>query len=246
MTIKVVGHFTTFLFDSGMLLDAGSVVDYLSLEEQKKVDHIILTHPHVDHIRDLPLLVGNRLNSNYLKPLAVYGHCSTLRALKEHIFNNSIWPDFTCIPSKSSPILRLIELRPAEPESIASLWVYPVLMEHSVETFGYIIRTPENRYIAFTADTGPTENFWREVKEKDVKKIVVEVSYPDKMKDIALSTGHLCPTLLIEMLERYKITPEILYITHMKPQFTEAIKKELLSCLYTKYVVLEKGSVIEI
>ncbi len=246
MTIRVVGHFTTFLFGSEVLLDAGSVVDYLSLEEQKKIEHIILTHPHVDHIRDLPLLVGNRLNSNHLKPLTVYGHHFTLKALKEHIFNNSIWPDFTRIPSESSPVLRLTELRPAEPENIASLWVYPILMEHPVETFGYIIRTTQGKYIAFTADTGPTENFWQEVKRRDIREIVVEMSYPDEMRDIAISSGHLCPSLLIETLERHKINPETLYITHMKPQFTESIKRQIHSCLSTHYVVLENGSVIEI
>ncbi len=246
MTLKVLGNLTAFLINSEMLLDAGSVVDSVDLECVNRVRHILLTHCHIDHIRDLPILLEYRLTNHQIRPLTVYSNRFTIQMLREHIFNDLIWPDFTHIPSESTPLLRFVELKTGLQERISQWTVQPVEMEHSVPTSGYIIGREGTDHLAFTADTGPTDEFWTEVKNRDVRHIIVEVSFPEQMRQVAIRSGHLTPGLLGEALQRHKIRPGMLYITHMKPLFSKVIEGELGSFLSVPFRLLKKGDVIEI
>ena len=50
---------TAFLLDHDLLIDAGTGVGDLSLEEMAQVQHVLLTHSHLDHIAALPLLIAS-------------------------------------------------------------------------------------------------------------------------------------------------------------------------------------------
>src|SRR3989344_1477879 len=104
-------HTTSFLLDDDILIDAGSGVGELRLDELARIDHVLVTHSHLDHVLSIPLLadtviklrMGAGLSS--LRPIHVHALPETLAALRAHIFNGVIWPDFTRLPSAQHPIL---------------------------------------------------------------------------------------------------------------------------------------------
>ena len=48
---------TSFLIDDDVLIDAGTGVGDLTLSEMRCIDHVFLTHSHLDHVAALPLMV---------------------------------------------------------------------------------------------------------------------------------------------------------------------------------------------
>ena len=52
---------TSFLVDHDILLDAGSGVAELSVGELAAIDHVFLTHAHLDHVLALPLMIVGHL-----------------------------------------------------------------------------------------------------------------------------------------------------------------------------------------
>ena len=66
MRIEVLGcsggigddrHSTSFLIDDDILLDAGSGAMRLTRAAMARIDHVFITHSHLDHILSLPLLL---------------------------------------------------------------------------------------------------------------------------------------------------------------------------------------------
>ena len=84
---------TSFLIDKDVLVDAGTGVGDLTLDEMKGIEHVLLTHSHLDHVAALPLMI-DAIASALTKPVKVHALAGTIAALKAHIFNNVIWPDF--------------------------------------------------------------------------------------------------------------------------------------------------------
>ncbi|MDO8889712.1 MAG: 3',5'-cyclic-nucleotide phosphodiesterase, partial [Hydrogenophaga sp.] len=102
---------TSFLLDHDVLIDAGTGVGDLTLDEMAQIDHVLLTHSHLDHVASLPLMldaVAARRLSAGAQPLQVHALPGTIAALKAHIFNNLIWPDFSAIPSAERPLMRFV------------------------------------------------------------------------------------------------------------------------------------------
>ena len=48
---------TSMLLDHDVLIDAGTGVGDLSLEEMSAIDHVFLTHSHLDHIVFIPFML---------------------------------------------------------------------------------------------------------------------------------------------------------------------------------------------
>ena len=96
---------TSFLVGDSILIDAGTGVGDLTLEEMGRIDHVLLTHSHLDHIAALPLMLDS-VSSLRRSPVQVHALPATIEALQAHVFNNTIWPDFSVIPSQASPFLR--------------------------------------------------------------------------------------------------------------------------------------------
>ena len=95
---------TSFLLDGDVLIDAGTGVGDLTLDEMRRIDHVFLTHSHLDHVAALPLMVDS-VASMRTQPLIVHAQAGTIDALKNHIFNNVIWPDFSVIPTIAAPFI---------------------------------------------------------------------------------------------------------------------------------------------
>lgn len=233
-------HLTSFLIEDRYLLDAGGASSSLTLEEQTQIDHILVSHTHLDHCCGIAFIADNVLGRRET-PLSVHSIPFVITNLKEHLLNNIIWPDFTKIPTPQAPILTLRVMAEGSSYSLEDFVFTPIAVNHSVPAVGYLVKGGEGSLI-YTGDTGPTQKIWKVAASlKGLKAIITEVSFPNRLQKIADLSGHLTPkTLAGEIRKAGNPLPPI-FITHLKPQFLEEIEKELRSCCKAPIQVLEQG-----
>ncbi len=220
---------TSMLIDHDILLDAGTGVGDLTLEELAAIDHVFVTHSHMDHIASIPFLVDT-VGGMRSAPLIVHGTTATLDIIRAHIFNWKIWPDFSAIPSKDSPYLRF---EPLHLDSIIRLdgrAISPVPANHVVPAVGYHVDSGRASLV-FTGDTTTSEELWRVINEIDnLRYLIIETAFCNRERDLAIASKHLCPSMLAEELAKLKHRPEI-FITHLKPGEPDLIMQEISECV---------------
>lgn len=255
MKVRVIGcsgaefpgfNLPAFLIDRQILLDAGTIGAYLSEDAQWKIRHIIVTHAHLDHIRGIPFLADNIIIKNKRHNVTVIGIAPVLRVLKNNLLNNKVWPDFTMIPSSEKAVLRFLEIKPGSPININSYKVTAYRVNHSTPAVGYIIEDGKGERLLYTGDTGPTNTIWKEAGRIRIHCAIIEVSFPDKMKAMALKIGHLTPELLGKEIEKMKMIPDKILITHPKPQHIKTIRAEIKRLRMPNIHILKDGEVINI
>ncbi len=206
---------TALLVDEDVLLDAGTGVGDLSLESLAKIDHVFVTHSHLDHVTSIPFLVDT-VCSMRDKPVVVYGIKETLDILRAHLFNWKIWPDFTQIPDARRPFMAYREVRVGEAVELGGRRFTPIHANHTVPAVGYAVDNGRSSLI-FSGDTAPNDALWRTVNATaNLKYLIIETAFSNKERDVALASKHLCPQMLAEELEKMSARPEV-YITHLKP-----------------------------
>ena len=206
---------------------------------------MILTHAHSDHTACLPLLIDATI-SKRAEPLVVRGTRENLDALSRHVFNNQIWPDFTRIPTPERPFLRYVPLTPGEPLALGERRFTALPVAHSVPAVGYRLDSGRASLV-FSGDTGPCDSLWRAVNQiENLAHVIVETSYGDEQQWIAEASGHLCPRLLAEELQKLERPAEIM-LTHMKPGAQETIMREVAARTWRSQPrQLKRGQVIEL
>lgn len=225
---EVPGHNPpAFLIDDFMLLDAGTVSLSLEPEAQCRITHIFLTHAHLDHIKAIPFLVDNIVAANHMCQLTILSGKAVISDLKRNIFNNRIWPNFGVIPSADLPVMLYREISTRGSIEAGPYRVFAVKVDHSVPAYGYIVKDREGKALVYTGDTGPTEAIWKRMKGCDVKALIIEVSFPNDMEDLARTSGHLTPALLEAEIRKMAVHPDVIYITHLKPYYKDKIVEEL-------------------
>ncbi len=252
MQIRVLGAYggsspwhrqTSFLLDGTVALDAGALTASLTLEEQAKVRAIIVTHSHMDHIASLPFLVENVFGRTQ-GAIEVVAPADVTALLKNHLFNDAIWPDFTRIPNHLLPAVtfRVIETR--TPVRIGGLTAIAIPVSHVVPTFGYVISDGTSS-VVFSSDTGPTEELWEVARATpSLKAIFVECSFPDSMERIADVSKHLTPASLKAEMEKFPPgVPVKLY--HMKPPALPALKADVARLQDPRISLLDDGDELE-
>lgn len=211
------GHLktTALLIDRDILIDAGTGVLDLSLDQLAAIDHVFLTHSHLDHIAALPLIV-DAVAERRAKPLFVYSTAEVLDVLRRHIFNWSVWPDFSELPSKEMPAIVFRPIVVGEPVVIERRKVTALPVDHSVPAVGYCLASDQSSLV-FSGDTGPCEAFWQAVgKIANLRYLLVECAFPDSDEALALVSKHFSPKLLAPQLNRLPSQCEI-FVTHLKP-----------------------------
>ena len=213
---------TALLIDNDVLIDAGTGIGDLALADLDSIRHVFLTHAHLDHVAGLPMLADRVFDEAVGVPLTVYAREETLRAVQTHLFNDVIWPDFTRLPSAENPMLRFRVCSPGDTVNIGHRDFYAVDVMHSVPSLGYTVQNSCGAF-AVSGDTKTNETLWPVLNAcDDLKVLVIEVSFPDEMSDLALEAGHYTPQTLTADLERLKHSPEI-WLTGMKPGEEERI-----------------------
>lgn len=217
---------TSFLLDDDVLVDAGTGVGDLTLEEMSRINHVMLTHSHLDHVAALPLMV-DAIASQRNTPIKIHALQGTIDALKVHIFNNTIWPDFSKIPSPDAPFITF------HPHEIGqTLWVAGKYIEvlpavHTVPAVGYAVAADTGHWV-FTGDTEQNPALWLRINQLNVAMLVIETAFSNRESDLAKRSLHLSPRALateLDCIEKGKKYP--IYVMHTKPAETELIMAEI-------------------
>lgn len=217
---------TSFLIDGEILVDAGTGVGDLLLEDMRRIDHVLLTHSHLDHVAALPLMVDS-VAAQRKTPIKIYALAGTIAALKAHIFNNVIWPDFSVIPSVAAPFVVFEEIHVGQTVQINNKWIEVLPAVHTVPAVGYAVTAGAGCW-AFTGDTERNPALWARLNQLNVAMLVIETAFSNREKDLARRSLHLSPAVLadeLDMIAKDKNYP--IYITHTKPAETAMIMSEI-------------------
>jgi ribonuclease BN (tRNA processing enzyme) len=219
---------TSFLVDGDILIDCGTGVGDLTLAELSQIDHIFITHSHLDHVASIPFLVDT-VGGMRSKPIMVYATRATIEIMRNHLFNWAIWPDFTEIPTAESPFLRYQEVQVGTVMSLGGREITPLPARHTVPAVGYHLDSGQASLV-FTGDTGQNDALWRVVNRiRNLKILIIETAFSNKERQLAEISRHLCPETLAAELAKLERTAEI-YITHLKPGEIEPTMLEIEEC----------------
>ena len=231
---------TCFLVDGRLAIDAGALTSSLPLPQLLKVDDVVLTHSHFDHIKDVPLL-ADLLVGRRATPLRVHASTECARTLRQSVFNDELWPDFTRIPSAGRPIVELRPFSTRRAFQAGGLRFQPVPVRHPVESVGFVVSNGRSAF-AISGDTGPTTAFWKQVNATPgLKALLVELSFPNHLQRLADLSGHLTPRTLageLAKLERSDL-PVLLY--HLKPAYVASLRREVAAMRLPNLRILKVG-----
>jgi len=222
---------TSFLVDDDLLVDAGTGVGDLTLEEMAAIDDVVLTHSHLDHVAALPLMI-DAVASRRQRPLRVHALRATIEALRAHVFNNVIWPDFANIPSQDAPFISFHDFAVGQTLELGTrhakaIEVLPAV--HTVPACGFAIRPADGkRHWVFSGDTERNKPFWERVNTLDVAALVIETAFSNRERALAERSLHLAPESLAAELSHIAAGRHYpIYITHTKPAETEEIMSQI-------------------
>jgi ribonuclease BN (tRNA processing enzyme) len=239
---------TAFLVDDDLLIDAGTGVGDLPLDAMVRIDHILVTHSHLDHVLAIGLLadsVARRRAAAGRPPVQVHALAPTLDALRAHILNGVIWPDFTRLPTVEQPTLELVPIAHGQRLRIGARTVEVLPAAHTVPACGYAVEGARGCWV-FTGDTGPNPALWARLAQLQVATLVIETAFGDEDAELARLSRHLCPALLREELARLE-RPTDVYITHIKPGELDLVMSEIGPAAGPHRIhALQAGQVIQV
>jgi ribonuclease BN (tRNA processing enzyme) len=237
MKLRVLGPYggeapgcflNSFLLDETILIDAGSVCQVLDQQEQGKIRHVLLSHAHLDHVGSLPHMAVSVFGLD-TDPVRIHSIKPALESVTTHVMNNEVWPDFTKINRPNGKkVFELNVLDETRENRIDDFSVRVARMRHPVPTVGFVI-TRDGRSLAYSADTGSTEEFWELVSDApNLRGLVVEISFPNALQKLADITGHLTPGDLAKELKKVRRPLNIpIIIFGVKPEYEREIRKEI-------------------
>jgi ribonuclease BN (tRNA processing enzyme) len=212
---------TSLLVDDDILIDGGTGLAELSLEEMSGIRHIFVTHSHLDHIAGIPMLLDS-IFETVQQPLVLHAREETIHALEKHIFNWQVWPDFTRLPSSDCPVLQLRVMQPGERIKVGARSVEMIAVNHAVPAAGYRVQNGVGCF-AFSGDTTSNDGFWEALNRHDkLDLLIVESAFSDQERELSIKARHYCPELLANDLKKLRHQPA-LFLTHLKPGSEDAI-----------------------
>ena len=234
-TIRVLGcsgsiaagsRTTSFLLDDDVLIDAGTGVGDLTLDELAKIDHILVSHSHLDHVLSIGLLADSVARRRVdAAPIRVHALPATIEALKTHLFNGVIWPDFTRLPSAEQPLLAFAPFAIGDVLSLGARHVEVLPAIHTVPAVGFAVLAEVGAWV-FTGDTGPNPALWQRLRSMKVAHLVIETAFSDEERALAKISSHLCPSMLGKELIQLEGSVAV-HITHIKPGEVEAVMGQI-------------------
>jgi ribonuclease BN (tRNA processing enzyme) len=238
MQIKILGwaggiganlRTTTFLIDDDILIDAGTGLGDLPLNQMTGIRHIFLTHSHMDHIVGLPLLADSMFGVHE-EPIVVHAQEETIEALKTHIFNWVIWPDFSELPTKENPSIHFRVMNPGEKVTIREREFEMIPVNHTVPGVGYCASTSKAT-VAFSGDTTTNETLWEVLNSyQNIDMLFIEAAFSNNDIEISKISKHYCPHLLGEDMKKLNHRPDV-WLTHFKPGDEDLIYEQCVKAL---------------
>jgi ribonuclease BN (tRNA processing enzyme) len=218
-------HTTCFKVDDDILIDAGTGITTLSLDALQAIDHVFVTHAHLDHVLGLPLLldaVGDKRSA----PLVVHALPEVLEVLSAHLFNWHLWPDFREIPSPDGPWVRFEPLPMGDSLTLGGRTFKPLPVNHVVPACGLQMSVAGSSLV-FSGDTTSSASLIAALNAiPDLRHLIIETSFENALVEIAQASKHHWPDSLAMELQALKVRPKV-WITHLKPGNEDAIMDEL-------------------
>lgn len=236
-------NLTSFLIDERLLLDAGTIGTALDEEKQSGIRHVLITHAHLDHIKDLPFFADNISLHNTAQDVTVFSIPAVIDALKKNLFNDIVWPDFTKIPSSRKPILKLKTVDPRRPFRVGGYRITAYKVNHTVPAVGYLVEDTSRKKLFYMGDSGPHDTIWETLHHIKLNALIIEVSLPNRLTDRAIHTGHLTPRLLVSEINKMHVAPDRILITHCKPAYRKKVEEELGKLHLKNIEILKDGDV---
>jgi 3',5'-cyclic-nucleotide phosphodiesterase len=232
---------SAFVIDDRIAIDAGALTGAMDLKSQCALEAVLVSHAHLDHVRDLATIADNRAQ-NGCRPLIIAGTKQTIGVLKKHFFNDLLWPDFAKIPDEDHPTIRYVALKPEVPTEIAGYMVRAILVSHTIECCAFAVQGKDGS-IAYSGDTGPTDRLWEVLNATaDLRALLMEVSFPNARQELATVSGHHTPQTLAADMKKLKNAKELpTFLYHIKPSFQPVVEKECAKLKGLNLTVLELG-----
>ena len=255
MRIKVLGcsgaeypgrYSPAFLVDGEILLDAGTITSVLGEKQQMRIRKIFVTHAHLDHIRGIPSLADNFVTGRERRRIKVFSIPSVVGTIRKNLFNGAVWPDFTVIPHPDDAILRLLKVKEGRPVQNGKYMVTPYRVSHTVPSVGFLVEDEKGRRLFYTGDTGPTNGTWEKIGKRKIHCLIIDVSFPTSMEELAIRTGHLTPRLLRAEFDKMALPPARVLITHPKPHYRKTIEAEIRKMKIDGMRLLRDGETISV
>ena len=248
MEIRVLGcaggklpgyHLTSFLIDGRLLVDAGSVASALSLEEQRQVETVLISHAHLDHIAELFFLASYHV-AEEVPPLEVYSIPEVLDIIGEHLLNEKVWPDLRQGSHGGTSVISLHPLEELQWNRVAEFSVLPLRANHPTPTAAYVIAGAEAR-VFYTSDTGPSDTIWQIVRDvPQLRGVIIEVSFPNEMQELADACGHLTPRRLAGELAKLGRPDVPIFVCHVKPRLSRKVQGEIMALGLPHVTIMEQ------
>lgn len=230
-----------FLVNDVLMLDGGTITEALSIEAQSRITDILISHTHLDHIKSVLFLADNIIG-RVKKPVNIRAIPKVIDAIRKHLMNDLIWPDFTRIPTAKNPVLTYAPLPLGRTVTVAGLKVKSIPMNHPVPSVGFLVSDGKSSFL-YSADTGPNKLLWKEAaRAKNLKGIIVDTSFPNSLDGIATLSGHFTPGQLHRDLTKARVGNDApIYIYHVKPVHENTVIRELKGLGRKNVKVLQEG-----
>ncbi|MDR2092885.1 MAG: 3',5'-cyclic-nucleotide phosphodiesterase [Azoarcus sp.] len=216
---------SSFLVDDDILIDCGTGVGDLDFSALRHIDHIFVSHAHIDHIAAIPLLV-DAIGEVCYHTITVYAPPGALHILRAHVFNWLVWPDFTSIPNRNHPYLRLQPIMAGESVRLGERTFTALPVWHTVPSVAWRLDSGAGQLI-YSGDTTYCPELVEAINASPaLRYLIVETAFPEEMRALAVSSRHLCPGMLETMLNELTVRPEV-YISHLKPGFGARIMEQI-------------------
>lgn len=200
---------------------------------RKYIKGYLISHAHLDHVS------GLIINSPADSSKTVYATKKCMEMMENHYFNDQTWANFgdegPGFPLKKYHF-QTLSIGEETPLTNTSMTVkaFPLSHVNPFESTAFLIKNEDN-YALYLGDTGPDaveksnnlHDLWTAiaplVKNKQLKGILIEVSFPNEQPDQFLF-GHLTPNhlmkelhLLEELSGKGTLKGFKIIITHLKP-----------------------------
>ena len=250
MKIEVIGGYggeslgcrmTCLLINDSIALDAGSLSQALPIERQLMIDGLLLSHSHMDHTSSIPFFIENVFGRRD-RAIDIHTSAATATSIRQYMFNDAAWPDFTRLPNHLVPAVKFHELEDERPLELGGVRFTPIPVAHPVPTHGFLIEEGD-RAILWSSDTGPTERLWEIANQTpNLEAVCVDTSFDNSLQDIADVSYHLTPrTLELELEKLDKKVPVLLH--HLKPPCVKQIRTEVKALGNPDIDFLEQGKI---
>lgn len=227
----------------GLILDAGTGFFRLDRFLDDRPWNIFLTHAHLDHVIGLTYYWGLTQQRD-VGPITVRGSENTLRAVKELLFSDPLFPKmppyhFVPIGSHESFSVNL------ERDGYDPISVVPVPLSHPGGAMGYRFGIA-GRSIAYITDTTleAASAYLKVIRNVDV--LIHEAFYPAGYEEMAQRTGHVTIRQAVQVAQ--SAGAKRLIIVHVNPviDFDHDDQREGVAATFPEVIVASDNLVVEI